>query len=303
VAGAATSGSNTTASEHAQPVSDRQERYPMTFASADQRELRFEDCYFYHTVEMPDHGVVRGQWDLRAHVDEYLGGYDFGGKRVLEIGPASGFLTFEMERRGADVVAFEVADDIVWDIVPYPAPPTLGHISKIKNSFWFLHRRSHSKARVWYGDSCRIPDAVGTFDVAVMAAVLLHCERPVRVIAECAKRANTLIVTEVHVPEFDRQAVCQLNPTVANKVYDTWWYFSPEFFRQYFSVLGFPHVSVTYHRQFFEADQSTKSFFTVIGSKHANEVPEAAPHSEPHSPYRLVKAALKYFNLELRRVK
>jgi hypothetical protein len=76
--------------------------------------VKFEDCDFYHTVEIPGRGVVHGQWDLRKHVDDYLGGYCFVGKRVLEIGPASGFLTFEMERRGADVVASKVPDEPGW---------------------------------------------------------------------------------------------------------------------------------------------------------------------------------------------
>ena len=78
------------------------------------RNVKFEDCLFYHTVDIPGHGVVRGQWDLRRQVDTYLGGYRFAGKRVLEIGPASGFLTCEMGRRGADVVALEVPDDPGW---------------------------------------------------------------------------------------------------------------------------------------------------------------------------------------------
>ena len=69
------------------------------------------DCYFYHTMELPGHGVMTGDWDLRRGVDEYLGNVSFAGQRVLEIGPASGFLTFEMEKRGADVVAVEVTTE------------------------------------------------------------------------------------------------------------------------------------------------------------------------------------------------
>ena len=62
------------------------------------------DCNFYHTTDIPGVGTVEGQWDLREGVDAYLGGYDFSGKRVLEIGPATGFLTFHMEKCGADFV-------------------------------------------------------------------------------------------------------------------------------------------------------------------------------------------------------
>jgi hypothetical protein len=78
------------------------------------------DIEYYHTMEVPGLGLVEGQWDLRSVVDQYLGDVSFAGKRVLEIGPASGFLTIEMERRGADVVAVEVPDDPGWDFVPYP---------------------------------------------------------------------------------------------------------------------------------------------------------------------------------------
>src|SRR5271157_4724792 len=79
-----------------------------------------EECCFYHTMDIPGHGVANGMWDLRGATDEYLGHYEFYGKRVLEIGPASGFLTFEMEKRHANVVAIDVTEDQGWDFVPYP---------------------------------------------------------------------------------------------------------------------------------------------------------------------------------------
>jgi hypothetical protein len=72
-------------------------------------------------MELPDHGVTNGEWDLRRGVDEYLGNVSFAGQRVLEIGPASGFLTFEMEKRGAEVISVEVTARHGWDFVPYPA--------------------------------------------------------------------------------------------------------------------------------------------------------------------------------------
>lgn len=73
------------------------------------------DCYFYHTMDVPGVGRVTGEWDLRAGVREYLGGVSFAGKRVVEIGPASGFLSFFMEREGAEVVGFDLSDAQAWD--------------------------------------------------------------------------------------------------------------------------------------------------------------------------------------------
>jgi SAM-dependent methyltransferase len=280
--------------------------------------VKFEDCDFYHTVEIPDRGVVRGKFDLRQHVDEYLGGYRFAGKRVLEIGPASGFLTFEMERRGADVVALEVPDDPGWDFVPYPLDvlqpifgPRRQHMTRIKNSFWFLHHLNGSKARLCYGDSCRIPNAFGNFDVAVMAAVLLHCERPVQVIAECAKRADTLIVTELYSPKLEGYPVCSLVPGLTNKVWDTWWHFSTDFFRQYFAVLGFRHTSIQRHTQFYEVSGKSVPFFTAIGSKSdlswADKIEQVSGafvrkggFAIKQLPRTLINGVLRPFNLEIR---
>ena len=50
------------------------------------------DCYFYHTMDLPGHGTVTGEWDLRGREAAYLGNVDFQGKRVLEVGTASGHL-------------------------------------------------------------------------------------------------------------------------------------------------------------------------------------------------------------------
>jgi SAM-dependent methyltransferase len=241
--------------------------------TAPRKGIRVEDCDFYHTIEIPGRGVIHGQWDLREHVDEYLGGYGFAGKRVLEIGPASGFLTFEMERRGAHVVALEVPDDPGWDFVPFPEEvlrpifaPRRQHMGRIKNSFWFLHQLNHSRAQVCYGDSCRIPIELGIFDVAVMASVLLHCERPVRIMAECAKRSGTLIVTEMYTADIEGSPVCRLVPNVANQAWDTWWQFSTEFLIQYFSVLGFSRTKVIRHEQSHKSGVKMP-FFTIVGSK------------------------------------
>ena len=60
-----------------------------------------EGCFFYHTVELPTFGVVHGQWDLRGKFEEYVSGVEVEGKSVLDVGTATGFLSFEAERRGA----------------------------------------------------------------------------------------------------------------------------------------------------------------------------------------------------------
>ncbi len=230
------------------------------------------ECDFYHTMDIPGVGVVYGQWDLRDGVDAYLGGVKFAGKRVLEVGPASGFLTAEMVRRGADVVALEVRDDPGWDFVPFPdavmAPvyePRREHMRRIKNSWWFVHAAFKSQAKMIYADAYAIPD-MGQFDVALMGAVLLHTRAPLQIVEQCAKWAKTIIITDLLWPDLEgRGAVCRLSPTAENKDWGTWWHFSTAFFAQYLRVLGYPDPVVTTHTQ--QHAGRASDLFTVTATR------------------------------------
>ncbi|HYK40088.1 MAG TPA: hypothetical protein VEU98_08670 [Candidatus Eremiobacteraceae bacterium] len=229
------------------------------------------DCYFYHTMELPGHGVIEGRdWDLRGRVDEYLGNVDFAGQRVLEIGPASGFLTFEMEKRGADVVSVEVTDEHGWDFVPYPARrldeifgPRRIVMQQLKNSYWFSHAALQSKARIYYGDACNLPATIGQFDIAVMGAVLLHCRDPLRIVEQCAKRAKSLIIVDKFHSDLEGAPVCRLAPTPENFLWHTWWHFSTQFFSQFLAVMDFTTSEPTTHQQFHRGRAHT--LFTLIG--------------------------------------
>jgi SAM-dependent methyltransferase len=225
------------------------------FAQAPPGEIDADDCFFYHRMDIPGHGVVGGQWDLRGHEDEYVGGVDLNGQRVLEIGPASGFLTFAMEARGAEVVAVDLPDESRWDVVPNPrldpaaVAEWLSLVRRMKNGFWFAHRRHDSAARVHYGNVYDLPQRLGRFDVAVMAAVLLHVRDPLGVVAQCARLSDRLVITDMHVPELDGRPIQQLVPAVDAPHWDTWWRFSPELFEQFLAVLGFATTSLTFHEQ------------------------------------------------------
>src|SRR3982074_21605 len=68
-----------------------------------------DDCFFYHTMDLPGFGEVRGQWDLRGRFDEYIGGVKVAGKSVMDGGAATGFLSFEAEKSGATrVLSFDI---------------------------------------------------------------------------------------------------------------------------------------------------------------------------------------------------
>lgn len=49
------------------------------------------ECDFYHVMDLPNIGMVGGEWDLRQTINDYLGRFPFQGKRVLDVGAAAGF--------------------------------------------------------------------------------------------------------------------------------------------------------------------------------------------------------------------
>lgn len=80
-----------------------------------------DECFFYHTIDLKTGETVHGHWDLRGGADAYFGGVDFAGKRALDVGCATGFLTFAMEERGAEVTSLELGPgaSMSRDYVPF----------------------------------------------------------------------------------------------------------------------------------------------------------------------------------------
>lgn len=245
------------------------------FAPAEHIESA-EDCYFYHVMEIPGHGLVGGDWDLRAGVDDYLGHVELTGKRVLEIGPATGFLTFEMESRGAELVSVELGPESTWDIVPH-ALIDLDAVNadrqkimvKVRNGYWFAHERFGSRARVFNGSARSLPDELGQFDIAVLGSVLLHNRDPLSMIEQCARLADCIVIAERHFPDLDGQPVAQLYPTAESPQWDTWWNFSPDLFVQFLAILGFDRTEVTFHEQthVHPGGEIKMPMFTVVGNR------------------------------------
>ena len=214
---------------------------------------RPEDCFFYHKINIPGLGDVGEQWDLRSSIDSYLGKFDFRGKRVLDMGTASGFLTFEMEKRGAEVVSFDMVDGTQWDIVPHhdiqqDMPALRDRASKahqrLKNAYWFTHKRLNSKARVYYGDIYDLPGGLGEFDVAMFGMILSHLRDPFQALYSASRLVKgNIIVTNQMMPTDN--AIGSFIPSRANGERMAWWSLSKGCLKQMLDILGFSVKSST----------------------------------------------------------
>ena len=153
------------------------------------------DFVWYHAFELPDGSVLPGAWDLRGHETAYLGGVDVAGKRVLELGPATGYLTFYLERMGAEVVSFEAGFDVSIDVLPFRGRDQSEEklrvmqetIDRNHDAWWYLHRTLGSSAKFVQGSIYDMPADLGTFDITLVGAILLHLREPW---ARCPRRPS-----------------------------------------------------------------------------------------------------------------
>jgi hypothetical protein len=242
-----------------------------------------EECRFYHTMDVPGYGLQRGEWDLRGREPDYLGGIELDGKTVLEIGPASGFLTFWMERQGAEVVAYDLSPAHSIDVVPYArvdhrsiASHFKEQIARQNNAFWLAHEAFRSRARVVYGTVYDMPAALGMHDVATLGSVLLHLRDPFLALQNVLEHTReTVVVTDksqswlyrspLRVSEKLARALFFRPMATAAAPEATWWRLTPELLRRMAAVLGFEEAKVTYHRQRFEG--RWRPFFTLVARR------------------------------------
>jgi SAM-dependent methyltransferase len=234
------------------------------------------ECYFYHSMDIPGHGAVSGEWDLRPGIRQYLGQYDFIGKRVLDVGAASGFLSFHMEKLGGDVVSYDLSEDWPWDIIPFSVADNLKtdnerrrHMRLINNGYWLAHGAFKSRARVAYGTVYDIPVSIGPVDIAVFGSILLHLRDPFLALQNGARLAReAVIVTDV--APYGRLGRFLTAPRFQGnhqrpENWGTWWNLPPRLVREYLSILGFAHSTITWHRQLFSG--RPRWLYTVVARR------------------------------------
>jgi tRNA (mo5U34)-methyltransferase len=129
---------------------------------------------WYHTLELPDGVVTEGWFDLRPYVSEYGLPERMDGMRALDVGTWDGFWAFEMERRGAEVVALDLDDERELDWPPRRRPQSFSATPR-GEGFRFAHRALGSRVeRVVRSIYHATPEELGSFDLVFCGSVLIH---------------------------------------------------------------------------------------------------------------------------------
>ena len=122
---------------------------------------RFLEGGWWHSFELPDGSRIEGVSELasqKMRIAQFPIPENLSGKRVLDVGAWDGWFSFEMERRGADVVA----------------------IDRFENPrFREIQERLRSRVEYRQLDVYEVsPKTLGYFDIVLFMGVLYHLKHP-----------------------------------------------------------------------------------------------------------------------------
>ena len=144
---------------------------------ADIRSLVDAVPHWHHVMQFP-HGVSSpGSYDPRQLFSQ-LELPDVRGKKVLDVGTRDGFFAFELERRGAEVLAVDYAD---MDLTGFAAAKRI-----------YGSRVEYLQANIYDLD----PERIGTFDVVLFLGVLYHLRHPLLALDRLRSRCRELLIVE-----------------------------------------------------------------------------------------------------------
>ncbi len=191
-------------------------------------------------MDLPQLGTVNhfGSWDLRGRFDEYIAHTPISGKTLVDVGCASGFLSFEAEKRGALVTSFDVPTGDTINIDPKTdASRKKSEIEKLHNSYRLAHYLTNSRARMVYGDALELSKHLEPHDIVLIAQMLVHVRDPLKVLEEASKVAReTIIIVE---GSFESDFPLARYYGVQFPGTNSWWHLSTSLYRDALSTFGF----------------------------------------------------------------
>ena len=154
----------------------------------EQEIARLQNLGWYHSMELPDGRVIPGIQtldQLRTRLRQFPVPQDLRGKRVLDIGAWDGWFSFEMEKRGASVVAVD---------------------SVQSERFLVARDLLNSKVEFVLSDVYDLsPADLGRFDVVLFLGVLYHLKHPLLALEKVCALASDLVCVESYVTDDGRK--------------------------------------------------------------------------------------------------
>src|ERR671922_1206677 len=164
---------------------------------------RVNQLGWYHTLELAPGVVTEGIFDLRPVVDRYGIPDSLEGQRALDVGTWDGFWAFEMERRGAQVVALDLDDEADLDWPPRRRPESFPKSPRGEGFQLAKELLSSSVERVSLSIYQATPEELGSFDLVFCGSVLIHLRDQLLALERIAGLCTG---TFVSAEEYDRRS-------------------------------------------------------------------------------------------------
>jgi len=221
--------------------------------------------YWYHTISLPGGLVTPGVYDFRSSLPCFQFPQDMRGMSVLDVGSATGFFAFELERRGALVTSVETPSLEALD--RFPGQTVEQSVEKIQKMigvghpkytaeelyrylldgpFEFCRNLLNSKVERCFSSVYDVPAKLGnrTFDLVFMGDILLHTLYPLQALAAVTPLCKGRLVLSQVMPEApDGQPAMQYvggDDPVADEI--CWWLPNQACMAQLLKKLGFREV-------------------------------------------------------------
>jgi tRNA (mo5U34)-methyltransferase len=244
------------------------------------RELGLGDVsryYWYHTIDLGAGLITPGLYDYRETISSFPFPQDMTGLRVLDVGPATGFFSFEFERRGASVVAMELPS--LRDLDRFPGQSVESSLARIERMIFpdsvdglSEHRRRDSEREVYRCllkapfEFCR--DRLGSgverrfstvydlpanekFDLVFVGDVLVHTLYPLKALASAAAACKGSLIFAQMLPPGAQEPPAMIYTGGADPNEDevSWWLPNKSCLIEMLRKLGFARVrEAGYHR-------------------------------------------------------
>jgi tRNA (mo5U34)-methyltransferase len=130
--------------------------------------------HWYHSMELAPGIVTTGFFDPRPTLAKVPLPASLEGRRCLDVGTWDGFWAFEMEKRGAEVVALDLDDERDLDWPPRRRPASFPGTPRGDGFRLAREILGSSVERVNCSIYHATPEELGTFDVVFCGSVLIH---------------------------------------------------------------------------------------------------------------------------------
>lgn len=199
------------------------------------------ECEFYHSIDLPRVGSIAGHWDLRGRFADYTGHTPVEGRTFLDVGTATGFLSFEAEKGGASVTSFDADGPERYEYVTGDTGRDPAHFRRLRNGYAFSHELLGSKAELVLGDVYSLSQSVRAHDVVLVGQILVHLRDPLLALQQAAEVSRDILI----ITEGSFESESPVSVFLGEKSSYSWWHLSTGLYRTWLGMLGFDIISVT----------------------------------------------------------